>query len=206
MANRIHRGFVPWNISFADTYVQEYEVASGYATALATGDPVSILTDGTLARVIDGASDATLIAGIVREISYVNADGVRVTSTYYAGSSTYTPTTRGSVNAAKATIWMTLPGVYFRNSIVSTASANHDTTAELYGLIGCNMDHNNATADAVYKESKSQLDGTAVAATAQWRVVNVVPQEIGQSGILSSAELLVECNEGFWSHNSTAGL
>jgi hypothetical protein len=68
-----------------------YPVASGYGTSLFKGDPVTVLTDGTLGIGVAGSS----VVGVFFGIQYTDAAGNIVNSPNWVASST----TRGSVTA-----------------------------------------------------------------------------------------------------------
>lgn len=73
--------------------LSEYNIASGYATALAAGDIVQTTTDGTIIRAENNASSL----GSLHGVEYVDADGnIRITK-YWPASQTSTATPKALV-------------------------------------------------------------------------------------------------------------
>ena len=198
MANVLDGGFHPVNEGSARA--TRYEVASSYGTAIARGDVMTVVTGG-VAEVCT-AGDADLIAGVCKEISYVS-DGKRIFSTYIPATTVYSPTSRGSRNATYVWIWDDPDTEYWVN--VNTSHADSDTAAEVYALVGANMDHVATAPDSVYKRSRFTLDGNSIEATAQWRI-KAVRRIPGNDLSLIGFQVLVQVNEGFHPHYSAAGI
>jgi hypothetical protein len=71
-----------WNGAYS-----QYPIASGYATALFHGDPVTLLADGTIGIGVAGA----ICVGVFQGVSYTNATGQYITSfTWPAAQATLT--------------------------------------------------------------------------------------------------------------------
>jgi hypothetical protein len=66
--------------------MNSYTIATGYATALAAGEPVKLHTDGTLIRGTNGA-DAI---GVLQTVKYVDSQGNVKYTTYWPASTTAT--------------------------------------------------------------------------------------------------------------------
>jgi len=218
MPNVVKKGFKPWGSlsrgKGASIAEWTYEVASGYGTALAVGDPVRWVGDGTVEKA-DATGDATSgatsantsVLGVITGLwRYSATDGGRSVE-YLAASHTYQPTTRGSATATKATIAFCTPDAIFSIAMDDADSANHDAASELYGLIGANVDHTfSVAADATRLESAVELDVSTANTTSTllWRVIDIV-QEIGQDGLSASARALVVCNWGQLPHYLQTG-
>lgn len=74
-------------------------IASGYATTLLKGQPVTLGTDGTFIAATAGAND---FYGIFAGISYVDANGVLQSSDKWVGGTTYT---NGQASPTIAWVW-----------------------------------------------------------------------------------------------------
>lgn len=70
--------------------VNSYPIASGYATSIFTGDPVTVLSDGTIGIAVAGAA----ILGVFQGVKYVATTGAVNNSAYWpASTSALTGTT-----------------------------------------------------------------------------------------------------------------
>ncbi len=63
-----------------------YKIATGYATALAVGDPVRLTNDGTIIRATNAAGNLGVIAGI----KYINSNGEVKITNYWPASTAAT--------------------------------------------------------------------------------------------------------------------
>ena len=199
MSNLVRGGFHPRR----DTGIpspRRFEVASGYGTALFPGDVVSLLTDGTVAAC--AAGDTALILGIVSHVSYVNSLGVRQFGPYIPASTTYTPTSRGSIQASYVYVWDD-PSIEYVACLASHANTN--TAAKIYAAVGSNMDLVATAGSTVYGRSGFTLDGNPIAGTAQFRILEVLRDPAND---LTSANARVVCqiNEGEGALESAAGI
>lgn len=198
MANVIYGGFHPVDESKARA--TRYEVASSYGTAIARGDVMTVVTAGVAE--VATAGDSDFITGVCKEVSYVS-NGVRIYSTYMPATTVYSPTSRGSRNASYVWVWDDPSIEYWVN--VNTSHADSDTAAEVYALVGANMDHVATAPDSVYKRSNFTLDGNSIEATAQWRIKEV--RRIPGNDLASIGfQLRVQINEGFHPFYSAAGI
>jgi len=66
----------------ANTPESVYPIASGYATALFKGDPVTLLADGTIGIGVAGSA----IIGVFQGVKYTNAAGIPVNSPNWVAS------------------------------------------------------------------------------------------------------------------------
>lgn len=198
MSNLVRGGFHPRRSGTIPS-PRRYEVASGYATALFPGDVVTLLTDGTIAA--STAGDAALILGVISHVSYQGTLG-RVYGPYIPASTTYTPTTRGSIQASYAYVWDD-PDIEYVACLASHANTN--TAAKIYAALGSNMDLVAGAGSTVYGRSGFTLDGNPIAGTAQFRIVEILRDPAND---LTSANARVVCqiNEGIGSLESAAGI
>jgi len=68
-----------------------YKIASGYGTAIYTGDPVLQTTDGTIIIAVGtGGTPSTATIGVFGGVSYTNAVGAKVYSAYWPASTVAT--------------------------------------------------------------------------------------------------------------------
>lgn len=198
MANLVRGGFHPRR-DVGIPSPRRYEVASGYGTALFPGDVVTLLTDGTIAAC--AAGDTALILGVISHVSYQGTLG-RVYGPYIPASTTYTPTTRGSIQASYAWVWDD-PNIEYVACLASHTNTN--TAAKIYAAVGSNMDLVATAGSTVYGRSGFTLDGNPIAGTAQFRILEVLRDPAND---LTSANARVVCqiNEGEMPLESPAGI
>jgi hypothetical protein len=199
MANILRGGFHPRKGINAVPKPRRYEVASSYGTALFPGDVVTLVTAGTVEACTAGG--APLILGVIAHVSYVS-NNKRIYGQYIPATTVYAPTTRGSANASYAYVWDD-PSIEYIASVSSHADT--DTAAEVYAAVGSNMDLVATAGSTVYGRSGHTLDGNEVAATAQFRIVEIIRDPAND---LTSANFRVACmiNEGFHVLTSAAGI
>lgn len=131
-----------------------YPVASGYGTAIFTGDPVTLLADGTLGIGVAGAA----IVGVFQGINYVDALGnLRFSPNWVAGT-----TTRGGVSAQAMVI--DDPNVVF--TIQETNGAGAAGTPLATTDVGLNANFAVGTGNAATGLSGASLNNTTEADTA----------------------------------------
>jgi hypothetical protein len=198
MANLVRGGFHPRR-DVGIPSPRRYEVASSFGTAVFPGDVVTLLTDGTVA--LSSAGDTALILGVVSHVSYV-LNSVRVPGPYIPATTVYSPTTRGSPNASWVWVWDD-PNIEYIANLASHANTN--TAAKIYAAVGSNMDLVATAGSTVYARSGFQLDGNPIAATAQFRILEVLRNPAND---LTSANAQVVCqiNEGEMPLESPAGI
>lgn len=198
MANIVRGGFHPRR-SMGISSPRRYELASGNATAVFPGDLVTLVTAGVVDLVTAGG--APLILGAVSHVSYV-ANGLRVYGPYIPASTTYSPTSRGSINASYVYVWDD-PSIEYIANLASNSGTN--TAALIYAAVGSNMDIVATAGSTVYGRSGHQLDGNPIAGTAQMRILEVLRNPAND---LTSANAQVVCmiNEGFHAFDSQAGI
>lgn len=200
MANVLQGGFHP--VDALRARARPYPVASGYGTAIFRGDVVTLVTAGVCE--ICTAGDTDLILGVVKEVEYYSG-GKLIRDRYVPASTTYSPTTLWPSNRRTATrIWVyDDPNTEFWACVSSAATT--DTAAEVLAARGSNMDHTATAGNTTYKQSGFVLDGTAVAATAQWRILE--PRIMPGNDLASvNWQARVIANEGFHVFHSQAGI
>jgi hypothetical protein len=208
MANVQMGGFRVWGTvtggegNFPQTFVQE--LASGYNTAIGIGDIVIPVSDGTLARA--AASDNDKLIGVVTGCSYV-AGGItigRSLSNIVPASTTFTPSTVGSMNASLIQYVPLTSDVILE--VDANAAFSTPTAAGLIGLIQENVDMVTGTADATTGVSAYAVDlSTHNTTTCNFRIVGIRNYTL-QAGFsvldndptVSRFKVLVVCNESIW--------
>lgn len=200
MANQKFTGFRP--VDGKNWRCRRYSVADSYdgpINGLFPGDPVILVTAGTLEHATAGATN---IVGVVRSISYVS-NSVRIDGKYLPDVHTYSPTARGSVNEPWIYVWDDPLCEY----VASGAShAGSDTAAELHAARGANMDLATLTnGSQYYGWSGAQLDGNPIAATAQFRIEEILRRPGNDT---AAVDWMVRCsvNEGFHATLDNAGI
>ena len=176
---------------------RRYEVTSGNTLAVFSGDCVDLLGTGYAYPSAAGGSPGAIL-GVVSHCSYVGALG-RIYSNYIPASTTYSPTARGSNNASYVWVWDD-------PSIEYIADVDTGTTAALnYAGQGGNMDIVASAGSTVYGRSGHHLDGTYVAATANFRILEMLRRPDND---LTLQYQKVRCmiNEGFHAFASSAGV
>lgn len=203
MANVTQGGFEVWGTWTGGQGVipspRVSPVANNYGTALAVGDIIIPVNDGTVARA--AAANNGLLLGVIVGLSKV-VNGQRVPTNYVAANTTFTPTTVGSPNETLCE-WVPLTG-----DVILKVQADEGITAATLAaqiaLIGENCDMATGTADATTGRSAFALDvSTHVTTTANFRIVGIDGytteglQLVDNDPTASRFSFLVVCNEGF---------
>lgn len=198
MANILRGGFHPRRGLKATPNPRRYEVASSYGTALFPGDVVDLVTAGVVQA---SAAGNTTMLGVIAHVSYVS-NNKRIYGQYVPATTVYSPTARGSSNATYVYVWDD-PSIEYIANLAS--HANTATAALIYAAVGSNMDLVATAGSTVYGRSGHQLDGNPIAATAQFRILEVLRTPAND---LASANAQVVCmiNEGFHAFTSAAGI
>lgn len=215
MANVSMGGFRVWGTvtggegNMPTTFVQE--VASGYNTAIGIGDIVTQLSDGTLSR--SAAGDTNKFIGVVTGISYVPGGLIpgRALFNYLPASTTFTPSTVGSMNASLVQYVPLTPDVILE--VDGNAAAPTPTAAGVIGLIGENCDLAAGNADSNTGVSSYTLDlSTHNTTTKNFRIVGIRSYTL-QGGFstldndptASRFKFLVVLNQGLWPSYTESG-
>ena len=162
-------GFRPINridgLPYAGAF-RQLPIASTYNTAIYYGDPVAIVTGGTIAKSSTSGSEITsaVIAGIFVGVQYVNAQGQTVQAQYYPGTSV-TSAVAYVVDDPMAAFQV---AVGYANGVVTTVQQN---------AVGTNMSYYAGTGSATTGDSGAWVTAASGAntATLPWRVIRVVP-------------------------------
>ena len=162
-------GFRPLNridgLPYAGAF-RQLPIASNYNTAIYYGDPVAIVTGGTIAKSSTSGSEITsaVIAGILVGVQYVNAQGQTVQAQYYPGTSV-TSAVAYVVDDPMAAFQV---AVGYANGVVTTVAQN---------AVGTNMSYYAGTGSATTGDSGAWVTAASGAntATLPWRVISVVP-------------------------------
>jgi hypothetical protein len=146
-------------------------IASAYATAdIYPGDPVTWLSDGTVART---AAGTTGIYGVVSSVlQYRNSDGVLVRNGRYIPSGT---TWTADADRSMVMVQLAAHSLFVVDADDGTSIT---TIAGARAIVGENADHIYVTPDQGLGLSGALLDISthAVTATLQWRIADVLEQ------------------------------
>ena len=167
-----------------------YGIASGYNTNIFTGDAVELHTDGTITV---GAAGATNLIGVFNGCFYTDSTGKPTYSKYW-------PADKVASDAVAFVI--DDPNVVFEaqedsTNIGASWPANRGSNADLVST------HAGSTKTG---RSGMELDSSSItAATAQFRIVDVVSDEYNNETSSANGNYLVRINEGLHYAN-TAGI
>jgi hypothetical protein len=204
MANVIRKGFHP--VAGNRMEPRRYTVASGYTPAnshpgIAPGEVVTAVTAGTIEVT---AAAATTILGIVASVSYKDTNGNRVTAGYLPAGYTYSgDAVITNPNAPIIMVW-DQPDMEYIANVGGAAS-----TLALHGagtFAGMDINATSSTGvDTVFARSNRQLDGTYVAGTAQFKILELFREPALE---YTSTNLRTRCmiNEGVHSLLVIGGL
>jgi len=167
-----------------------YGIASGYNTNIFTGDAVELHTDGT---VTVGAAGATNLIGVFNGCFYTDSTGKPTYSKYWPAD---------TVASDAVAFVIDDPNVVFEaqedsTDIGASWPANRGSNADLVST------HAGSTKTG---RSGMELDSSSItAATAQFRIVDVVSDEYNSETSSANGNYLVRINEGLHYAN-TAGI
>ncbi len=161
----------------------EYPIATGYATTIFSGDPVKLLSDGTLAQ----AAAGDRILGIFQGCSYTASDGSFVPNPIWPASTTATNIKAQVIDDPKVT--------YRVQSAGTPAVTNTGNLA----------DHVVGTGSTMTGLSGSTLDSSMGTGAAGWRVLRLV-DEPGNSGQFASLEVQLHESELAYHGQATVGV
>lgn len=138
----------------ANTPDSTYPVASGYATALFKGDPVTLLADGTIGIGVAGSA----IIGVFQGVKYTNSAGIPVNSPNWIASTA----TFGAV-AAQAMVTDDPMAVF---TIQETDASGNAGTALALADVNLNANFRIGTGVAALGLSTTSLNNASEATTA----------------------------------------
>jgi len=138
----------------ANTPDTTYPIASGYATAIFKGDPVTLLADGTIGIGVAGAA----IIGVFQGVKYTNASGIPVNSPNWVASTA----TLGAV-AAQALVTDDPMAVF---TIQETDASGNAGTALALADVNLNANFRVGSGIAALGLSTTSLNNASEATTA----------------------------------------
>jgi hypothetical protein len=183
-----------------------YSVASGYSPSnshpgIAPGEVVKLVTAGTV-QVAD-AGDTTLL-GVVAAVKYRDTAGNIVSGSYIAAGYTFSGQPAAKINPLAPVIYVwDQPNMEYIANVATTT-----TLATFVAGVGANMDLNATSStgvDTVFARSKRQLDGTFVAGTANFRILELI-REPAQDFTVANIRVRCMINEGSHVLMSGAGI
>ena len=162
-------GFRPVNridgLPYAGAF-RQLPIGAAYNTPIYYGDPVAIVTGGTIAKSSTSGSAITsaVIAGVFVGCQYVNAQGQTVQAQYYPGT-TVTNAVAYFVDDPMAAYKV---AVGYANGVVTTVQQN---------AVGTNMSYYAGTGSTITGDAGAWVTAASGAntATLPWRVISVVP-------------------------------
>lgn len=167
---------------------EERPVASGYATGIFRGDPLVLVSDGTVAVAAAGDAVYAIADGAVR----FKAAGVVIAGNFVPAATTYTGAP--SITNPQASIVACIPVVGQLFEVDYNTLAASITVAQ--GLMNNNVDVVAAAGSTSSGRSAFVLDGSAPGtATAQFRVVEISTNPMNDVTAVNW-KVLGEFNEG----------
>jgi len=205
MANPNYGGFRPWGTLSGGEGVfpspQIREVANNIGTGIFKYDVITTVSDGTVAA--SAAADNGKLLGVAIGFSHLPSAPLpgRRPTLFIPASTTFTPTTVGSVQAPYVHYIPITGDVIFE--VCGNAAAPTPTLAGVIGLIGENCDLVTGSGDTTTGLSAMQLDlSTHATTTANFRIIGISGYPAGNPPLnndvtLTNVRFLVTCNEGF---------
>lgn len=161
----------------------EYLIASGQSGAIFSGDPVQMLTGGTIS-VVNSATTVKIL-GIFRGCKFVDTDGSITFKAHFPNGQTST------------------------SDIIALVEDNPDNLYEVQSSgslaltdVGANVDLDYTAGDTLSGQSKAEIAATSSAATKQFRIIKKVDEPDNAFG--ANVKMLVKINEHAYS--TTAGV
>lgn len=218
MANPVFGGFRFWGTlsggqgAFTSTMVRE--VANNIGTGIFKGDVVSQVSGGTVGAAFQSGDDAGALLGVAIGFSYFPTAPLpgRRPMPYLPASTTFTPSTVGSIQAP----WVTI--IPFTADAIFSVCGNNaaGSAATAIGYIGKNSDLNvGAGGDTTTGMSTHVLDTNAghTTGTANFRIIGIdgYPalgnfNPLANDITLTNTRYLVVCNEGFLPPYTATGI
>lgn len=149
-----------------------YKIASGYATAIYKGDPVVVVTGGTIER---AAAGSTRPQGVFDGVNYTDSQGKRVFSKYWPAS----------------TVATDIECFVYDDPMIIFAIQSDATGVALTELGAC-ADWEIVAGSAATGISKTNLDASAAigSTTAGLRVMRLVPADDNAFGAYADVEVM----------------
>ena len=152
----------------------EYPIASAYNTRICTGDPVALISDGTITL----AAVTVRLLGIFMGVSYVSSSGEAIFSAYWPEDTVATE--------IKAHVIVDANVTYEVESGKSTAPAQTD--------VGLLADFVQGTGSTLHGGSAAYLSGTQSTGDAQFRILSLIPKPTNTGGQYDTVEVSI------WEH------
>ena len=149
----------------------EYPIATGYGTAIGTGDPVALISDGTITQ----CAANTRVLGVFMGVDYLNADGEAIFSAYWPASTTATD--------IKAHVIVDNAVTYEVQSNKSSAPVQDD--------VGLLADHVTAVPSTLHGGSGAVLSSTQATGDAQWRILSLIKKPTNTGAQYDTVEVSV---------------
>jgi len=215
MANVQYGGFRPWGTLSGGEGVfprpLRGEVANNNSTGIFKYDILTAVSDGTV--VAAAAADNGKLVGVCIGASFVKSDGKRYPSDFIPASTTFTPTTVGSVNASWVDFYPLTTDLVME--VDGSSSTGITTVAGAIGLIQENCDLATGSGDTTTGVSAMTLDiSTHNTTTFNFRIISISNYPVADIGIpaaindvtITRAKYLVVCNEGILPGYSASGI
>ena len=185
-------GLVPVKLLSGTPFVgvtRHYKIASGYATSIFNGDPVKLVTGGTVER--DTFDAAMTPIGVFLGCTYTDPNlGYKLFSQYYPASTVASDIEAYVVDATD---------VLFKAAVLSSGTTIGDLAQTDVGANVAGVDN---TGDTVTGNSKGGIsDTSATTATLPFRIVGLVEETKNSSG--GFTEAYVKWNAGHQFDNTT---
>ena len=185
-------GLVPVKLLSGTPFVgvtRHYKIASGYATSIFNGDPVKLVTGGTVER--DTFDAAMTPIGVFLGCTYTDPNlGYKLFSQYYPASTVASDIEAYVVDATD---------VLFKAAVLSSGTTIGDLAQTDVGANVAGVDN---TGDSTTGNSKGGIsDTSATTATLPFRIVGLVQETKNSSG--GFTEAYVKWNAGHQFDNTT---
>lgn len=195
MANVLFGGFHP--VDMTRSRARRYHVASNPGTGLFRGDVLTIATTGLVAPAAAGNTD---LVGVMKEAEYTSS-GKRIRNSYLPSGTTYSGGSFGT-DESWVWVWDDPNNEYY---VCVDTNTSTDTAAEWEAAIGSNMDITAGAGSTTYRVSGHTLDGSPIAGSAQFRILEVVRRP-NRSLTAANLHVRVCINEGFHAFTDGSGI
>ena len=149
----------------------EWPIASGYNTAIGTGDPVGHLSDGTISQIAAGSR----ILGVFMGVNFTDADGNEVFKSYWPADQVATNIKARVITDGQVT--------YEVQSDKATAPAQTD--------VGLLADHVTAVPSTLHGGSGATLSATQTTGDGGWRIIALVDKPYNTGGTSDTVEVIL---------------
>lgn len=181
--------------------LNQYPIASGYATNLFSGDPITLLSNGTIGIGVAGSA----IVGVFMGCFYQDSTGNWQYSQYWtANTATWNPGGSGNVNAQAFVV--DDPNVLFDIQCVGTGAITNSANTIKQADINYNYNFHSGNGSTGSGQSGFYLDMTtqATTSTLNLKLVRLSPNITNAFGVLYNNGLVRINNH--YNANQTAGV